>query len=330
MRQAGDRVLARLRRVLSSRWFKLASSAVLLAVLLRETDLQALRSALGRAQLTWVAAALAGYLLSQVISAYRWSLLARPLGFGESFRRFLVYYFSGMYLNLFAPSTVAGDVGRALFLASGRRKRALAMTTVIADRGTGFVALVLVGAAAILLLPQYPLPHAIRVAAWLAPPLVVLGWLWGPRFAVRLLAPENRWRRFVERDLAPYWHDLRLLGVTLVVATLFHLLQIATQLVLAWALHLDAPGPFFLVFVPIVNMLGMLPISFSGIGIREAGYLYFLSQVGIDREAAVALGLLASAVVLASGLAGAPGFVLASQRQAALPKKRERAPRVSD
>lgn len=299
-------------------------------MLLQETDLAALRSALGKARLPWVLAALAGYLVSQVISAYRWSLLARPLGFRESFRRFLVYYFSGMYLNLFAPSTVAGDVGRALFLASGRRKRALAMTTVLADRATGFIALVLVGAAAIILLPQYPLPHVVRVAAWLAPPLTVLGWFWGPRLAVRLLSPENRWRRFVERDLAPYWHDLRLLGLTLVVATFFHLLQIATQISLAWALALDAPGPFFLVFVPIVNMLGMLPVSFSGVGVREAGYWYFLSLVGIDREAAVALGLLASAVVLASGVAGAPGFVLARQRHAALPKKTAGSPGISD
>jgi uncharacterized membrane protein YbhN (UPF0104 family) len=302
----------RLRKVTSSRWFKLASSVVLLAVLLHETDVAGLSGALHKAQPWWVVASLAGYIFSQVISAYRWSLLARPLGFRESFRRFLVYYFSGMYLNLFAPSTVAGDVGRALFLASGRR-RALAMTTVVADRGTGAVALVLVGAAAIILLPQYPMPHIVRIGAWLAPPLVVAGWLWGPRLAVRLLSPDHRVRRFVEKDLAPYWHDLRLLGLTLVVATFFHLLQIATQVVLAWSLDVEAPNSFFLVFVPIVNLLGMLPVSFSGVGVREAGYWYFLSLVGIHKEAAIALGLLASAVAIASGVAGAPGFVLARQ-----------------
>lgn len=313
-------MVSRLRAAATSRWSKLAISVLLLGLLFRKVDLPGLGEVLAQARVSWVIAALAGYLLSQVISAYRWSMLAHPLGFRDSFQRFLVYYFGGMYLNLFAPSTVAGDVGRALFLASGRR-RALAMTTVLADRGTGAIALVLVGAAAIILLPQYPLPYVVRVGAWLAPPALVLGWLWGPRLAVRLLSPGHRVRRFVERDLAPYWHDRRLLGSTLIVATFFHLLQIFTQVVLSWALSMNAPGSYFLVFVPIVNLLGMLPLSFSGVGVREAGYLYFLSQVGIDHHAAVALGLLGSGVALASGVAGAPGFVLARQHDAA--RKRE-------
>ena len=109
---------------------------------------------------------------------------------------------------------------------------------------------------------------------------------------MRFLAPENRWRHLVERDLAPYWNDYRLLGETSVVACVFHTIQIGTQIFLAWALGLKVPAPFFFIFVPVVNILGMLPVSFSGIGIREGGYWFFLAQLGVDRAAALALGLL--------------------------------------
>jgi len=199
-----------------------------------------------------------------------------------------------MYLNLFAPSTVAGDVGRALFLAGGRR-RTLAMTTVLADRGIGFVALAWVAAAAILLLPNYPSQGALLERGD-RPPGGRVTLALGPLRAVRFLSSHNRWRVMVEQQLAPYWSDYRLLGVSFTLATVFHLVQIGTQILIAWALALHIPWTFFLIFVPIVNIAGMLPISLNGVGVREAGYWYFLSLIGVDRELAIALGLLSSAV----------------------------------
>ncbi len=305
--------MSRLRSLTSSRWFKLGLSVALLALLFSETDLGDVRRVLWAARPAWVLIGFAGYLVSQAMSALRWCMLARPLGFRQPFSRFFVYYFSGMYLNLFAPSTVAGDIGRALFLAGGKR-RTRALVSVVADRGLGFVALVWVGAVSIIFLSQYPVPAPLYWGAWLIPPAMVFGWLWGPLLAVHFLPAGHVWRMFVERDLVPYWHDRRLLALSFGLATLFHLVQIWTQIVLAWALDLHIPWSFFLVFVPIVNLAGMLPISLSGIGVREGGYWYFLSLVGIDREAALALGLLSSAVVLASGLTGAPIFLLAPER----------------
>jgi uncharacterized membrane protein YbhN (UPF0104 family) len=299
-----------LKGIIASVWFKAALSVVLLAVLLRGTDVSELRGAVAHATAGWVLIAFLGYLGSQLISVVRWQMLARPLGFDARFGRYFTCYFSGMYLNLFAPSTVAGDIGRALFLAGGDKRRTLAFTTVIADRGLGFVALTWVGAISILAQPYYPVPALLYYAAWVVPPGTLGAWLFLPPLAVRVLPPANKWRILVERDLAPYWRDWQLLLRTSLVAIAFHLVQIATQVVLAWALQLRVPASFFLVFVPVVNILGMLPISLSGVGIRETGYVLALASIGIDRESAIALGLLSSAVVLASGMAAGIVFLL--------------------
>jgi uncharacterized membrane protein YbhN (UPF0104 family) len=252
---------------------------------------------------------LAGNVFSQVVSAIRWGLLAKPVGFSDSYGRLISYYFSGMYLNLFSPSTVAGDIGRALFLAAGRR-RALAFTTVLADRIIGLAALVLIGALATVLLRGVPLPGFTRWIAAVTPPLMFAGWMMLPRLVRRALPARNRWRRLVEKDLAPYWNDRGLLARTMVVSGFFHLIQIGSQVALARALGLPIDARFFLVFVPIVNILGMLPVSFSGIGVREAGYWYFLTQLGVERESAIALGLLGSVIVLVTGISGLPFFLL--------------------
>src|SRR5262249_582211 len=152
-----------------------------------------------------------------------------------------------------------GDIGRALFLAGGQKRKALAFTTVIADRGLGFIVLSWIGAFAILTQPGYHLPAPLYYGAWIIPPATLIGWCSLPELAVRLLAPGNRWRNLVERDLAPYWKDFRLLGATSIVALVFHTLQILTQVLLAWALDISVPVSFFFIFVPVVNILGMLP-----------------------------------------------------------------------
>jgi len=303
----------------SSTWFKLGLSAVMLAILLIKTDLSELTHAVASAQAGWVIAALLTYLASQVVSATRWAMLARPLGFDEPMGHFFSSYFMGMYMNLFAPSTVAGDIGRALYLAGAQKRKALAFTTVIADRGLGFVVLVWIAALAILTQPGYHLMAPLYYGAWVIPPATLLGWLYVPKLVVRVFAPGNHWRMLVEQDLAPYWNDGRLLSRTSVVAAGFHAMQVFSQVFLAWALGMQVPWPFFFIFVPVVNILGMLPITFSGIGVREIFYRQFLTQVGVDPDLAVALGLLSSAVVLANGVAGGLVFLISKPQAVGTP-----------
>jgi uncharacterized membrane protein YbhN (UPF0104 family) len=285
-------------------WFKAGISAAVLTILFYKVDRHELGSALKEVDPLWLLLALGTYLLSMVISCVRWTMLARPLGFQQPLSHFFGSYFTGMYMNLFGVSTVAGDIGRALFLAGGPGRRALALTTVLADRGLGFVVLVCIGAVAIILQPQYRMPLPLYWAAWLVPPATLLGWLFGPQLAVRVLPAENRWRRMVEVDLVPYWNDFKLLVSTSLVAAVFHTLQILSQYFLGLGLGLNVPWAYYFIFVPVVNLAGMAPVTFSGIGIREAGYIFFLHRMRVDQHAAMALGLLASAIVLASGLVG--------------------------
>lgn len=303
-----------MKRVFSSFWAKITLSIALLALLLSRLDLAELRVVFTKAQPEWVLAAIGMYLLSQVLSALRWQMLARPLGFTEPFSRFLLYYFNGMFLNLFVPSTVAGDVSRALLLSGVSKRRGLAVTSVIADRGIGFIALVWIAAVAIIVLTAYPLPPVLYWIGIAAPFASAGAWWWGPLLVVRLLPSDNRWRTLVERDLDPYRNDHVLLASSLALATVFHLTQILTQIFAARALNIDTAWPFFFVFVPMVNIAGMLPISLSGVGVREACYWYFLSRVGIEHEPAIAYGLLSSAIVLVCGLTGSPTLLMGLRR----------------
>ena len=62
---------------------------------------------------------------------------------------------------------------------------------------------------------------------------------------------------------------------------------------LALALGLNAPWDIFFAVIPIVNLLYILPISFSGLGTRDATVVLLLGYIGIAAESAIALSLLA-------------------------------------
>jgi hypothetical protein len=80
------------------------------------------------------------------------------------------------------------------------------------------------------------------------------------------------------------------------------------NVVLVWligvALGAEVPLAYYFVFVPMVSLLTLLPVSVNGMGVREGGVVLFLKQVGVDEPTALTLALLWFAVFAVVGLLG--------------------------
>ncbi len=300
---------------------KIGISASLLVYLASSVDLAHLSSQLRSVHLPLLSLAFLGYLLGQVASAYKWRLLAYPLGFYHSQRVFTVYYFAGMYLNLFAPSTLLGDLGRGLLLAGPGGYRSLAINSVVADRASGLAVLLWIGAVTLLVIPSYPIPAPLYYLTLVGAGGIILGWWLLPRVTSSLLPPRSRLRNTVENDLASYWWNYPLLLRVCGLSALFHIFQMGLQYLLAFSLHLSIPLGYFFFFIPLVTILSALPISFSGLGIREGGYVFFLALVGISQEQALAMGLLWTAVVIGSSLVGGLVFLFSPEERLLMTKE---------
>ncbi|HYD49066.1 MAG TPA: lysylphosphatidylglycerol synthase transmembrane domain-containing protein [Terriglobales bacterium] len=312
-----DPIADKPRSIWSSPWLKIALSLGVVALLVNEVNFAELRRILRRADPWWAGLGLLTLLASQVVCVTRWRMLAKPLGLQGSYGAFFGAYFTGLFFNLFGPSTVAGDIARTLFLAGTEQRRSLALVSVLAERGIGLITLVWIATIALVLQPQLPLPWFIRYGALTVAPLTILAWFWLPQLAVTLFPHSERLQRFVTVDLLPYRRDWRLLLRANLASLAFHLLNIGSQVPLVKALGLDVSFGYVFLFVPIVNLVSMVPISFNGIGIREAGYWYFLSRVGVHKSSAVALGILSSATVLITGLFGGLVYLIWQHRKKA-------------
>src|SRR5262249_53708071 len=87
-----------------------------LAFLLWRYDARPVFRILRREQPSYFAATVALFVAGQVMSAYRWQLLAAILNIRSRFSEFLAYYFVGLFTNLFVPGLVGGDAARAFYL----------------------------------------------------------------------------------------------------------------------------------------------------------------------------------------------------------------------
>lgn len=271
-----------------------------------------------------VAVALAIYLLGQAVSACKWSLIGRAVGFDAGVLQYVRFYFIGMFFNLFGPSTLGGDLARGLALGAGGR-RAVAINSVVFDRASGLTLLMALGAVALLVFPTHGLPRPLVVSMMVAGIVLLAGWWMCPRL-VRLLPPGHRIRQHVERDLAPFWRDRGLLGRVAATSVVFHLSQVVVQWVLARAAGAVVPFGYCLLYHPLISVISALPISIGGFGVREGGYLYFLGRIGVDRSVAVTIGLLWFTLTLLGGLVGGVVFALAGTRLELIPPPVESPP----
>ncbi len=280
------------------------------AFLLAHYDARPILKILSHEGAAWFAAALALYIAGQVMSSWRWMLLAYALKLSGAWRDFVRFYFIGMFTNTFVPGLVGGDAARAFYLGKRYEKMGAAIAATLADRFYGLLALFWLAAFAVIVLGGNMMPPsvtrptvivgAIAFAGFLASPLVA-------RVVEFLPHPIRRWGEIV----LPY---LREPQTTLVPILLSFVLQVTLaicQWLLARGLGLGAPLTLFIVVVPIANVFASLPITLNGLGVRETAYLFLFGLAGIRHEDAIALGLLWFAATTLGGLTGAVAFVTA-------------------
>ena len=230
-------------------FLRVAGTAGLVGYVLTRVSPGDLLATLRRVQPGTLAAAVLLYLLGQGLSAVRWSILGRAVGLDRPLADYVRFYAIGMFFNLFGPSTLGGDAVRVMYLGRGRR-RMLAAGSVLFDRMSGLA--VLVALAAVVQLVYHPrLPRALYSSVTSVGLLLVVGWVAAP-WLVRVLPREQRIRRLMADELAPFWRDGTLLALTAVLSLVFHLSQVAVQYLLGLAIGVTLPFWYCLVFHPLV------------------------------------------------------------------------------
>jgi len=275
----------------------------------------------------WLGGALALTLLGVVLSALRWAAVLDALGLHAPFRRLLSLYFAGQFMGNVLPSTIGGDALRVSRLSKDTGDGPTVFASVVLERLTGWLVLPVITLVGLLVNPGLrDLGRASKLAGGVALAtlvlLVVVLVLTGRqgRGLEGRLEQHDGWRRFTAATRYGIQHLVREPGPTArIVATGFayQLILIGSALMAARALNLPSgAGPTaLLAFVPAVLTAQVLPISISGLGVREGLFVLFLQPLGVPRSQAIALGLLLYLLNLVVSLVGAPAFAVGHSKR---------------
>ncbi len=300
---------------------RIGLSGLLLGVLFSRMNIEELSSAIKTMRWDgWLLAA--GLLLiSQIASGLRWAGLARAVGFQHSRLEFLRLYFSGTFFSLCLPSSIGGDVLKAYWLASNIKGRLLAGCTVLADRLSGLAAIALIGSAAFLY-ANYELStwqfvglcvglmSAFLIVSRLTMQLIKR--LTSSLPTVNELTDNNPARPFVNR-LLPYCHHPAVVWRAVAWSLLVQGLNVLSVAAIGYSLGLRVPFEAYAISVPLVALLTVVPVSLSGLGVREGGMAWMLAGYGVDETYGVAIGLLWFAATAATGLLGGVVYLVSKR-----------------
>jgi len=256
-----------------------------------------------------------------LVKTTKWQVFLKTAGVHLGYWKLFRYYLISCFFNVFLPSSVGGDFKRMIDVTLETPKRAAAIGSILADRGTGLYCLMVyclfvalfrwekiggswISGTITLLTGGITLgaPIAVCVIGRIGPKMA--GWgKWSEKFArvLQSLALQVR-------------HPVGL-AVGLSLSLLLLLLSNVAVWCLAQALSIPASWEAIFVSVPIVFALASLPVTINGIGIREGGFIYFLGLYGVAPESAVAISLGILALLIALGLLGGILFVAIPARK---------------
>lgn len=299
---------------------RIAVSAAALYFVLRSTDLAAFWERVKGMNLAWLILALVVFSTTQVIAVWRWNRLLRAQHIDVEKRRLTESIWVSLFFNNFLPSNIGGDVVRIADTAAAAGSKTLATTVILVDRVLGLSALVLVaaGAAFAASIAGVPIPGArwlwlaAAIGAGAAIPVIAI-----PDFVGHLLRPVRALNRPWVTERAQRLEDavLRFRKAPGALAGAFGGAMVVQITIVAFYLltaqGLSVPLPLLLgaVLIPVSLAVQMAPISINGFGVREAVFAFFFRRFGLPAEAAVALSLVSTGMVMGLSLVGGLMFV---------------------
>lgn len=300
---------------------QLLVSAALIGVLLWQIDVSRTADLVVSSEPAWLAGALALYLGSTWLLAWRWKILLASKGIREPLAWLTKLYFVGSAAGQVLPTSIGGDAVRIVEHARRRPNArgevagAVLMERVLGAAGT----LVLVAVGLAVAAGRY---SDIGLFIWIEAISIVFVGLG------LLLVFSRRSRILLETRIFPLGRRVRIervlnsvyaalhgyrdqpaaVAAVLVITIVGQLSRILGIWMCGEAVGVDLSPLAYIVLGPLLFLVMLIPFTINGLGAREAFFVAFLSRFGIDADPAFAIGFLFYAVSIAAALPG--GIIL--------------------
>lgn len=285
---------------------KLLGTVVLLWAVFRVVDGRQVAATLVAADRMFLVLALLFQLASTLTAAIRWSMVMTGLDFHEAVRFYIRSYFKGSFFNQALPGSIGGDAVKMLEISRRGYPKSDSFFGIAIDRLLGIVGLFLLNLTATLLAPGlFP--------AWLTQLIIALSVAGLTGFTVLLLLrqtlqpsrlPGSRMLFGLSGRLKRLLRRKRTAGGQLFLSVAVHVFSVLAIFFLARAVGLSYSPLLFMVAVPPVLLLTILPISLAGWGVREGAMVGIFLLVGAAKASILSVSILYGLLLIVASLPG--------------------------
>ena len=294
---------------------RISISLVLLIFLFRQVDPGSLLAVIKKADKLLLYLAFLITFFIYFFCFLRWKMLLETLGINLPKKRLISAFSGGIFFNMFLPSTVGGDFVRSADIGYHSKKTSTVVATVLLDRLSGFTGMIVVALIALISGAQSIKDQKIISSIWLLAVLLLLVILvifndFVHGFFSRLFYSQHPGRiRGGLQSALKEMHGFKQ-HKSVIVKNL--LLSIAVQVIgpiityiIAVSLRLEVNLIYFFLFIPIVSVVTLLPISIGGLGVRDYVTILLFTSIGISKHFAFAFSLLGFFfLILYAGIGG--------------------------
>ena len=244
------------------------------------------------------------------VQSFRWWMLMRSRGIYVGYLKVLRVWMVGCFMNFCMPGTTGGDLLKAFYAAKGANHKGMGVLTVVVDRALGLIGLLCVaGFLGLWHLDILMVRWAVVTVGFILFCLIlgsmiyfsrgfrksdVFGWLRGFGFIKKL-----------DRGVIAYRHHRIALFGGFCLSLIIQLMLAFMGAISGKALGVDLEIGLVMSAVPLMMMMGAVPLTYQGFGVMEAvGIALLCFEGGATRNEVIGMLLLMRIYAVVYGLIG--------------------------
>lgn len=300
------------------RWVKTAFQLLgiaLFVLILSRVDLAETARAYRNFEPIHIAYAVSIMLVFILVKSIRWKRIVKMQEVDVPLTRAFRVYASALYLGVITPGRL-GDFAKSLYLINSGMEAGKAIFSSLLDRLLDIIFLVVIGYASLLFFRGIFANQLVTSSLLLGiVVLIAVAVFWRRDLLMSLTkgfirsAVPARFRTSLSRVAAGTFNEFGLLRSG-------RIFEIVLFTIAAWVLHygfffltakvleLEMSVPILVASISAAVFTSLLPVSFLGLGTRDAVLIVIFSRIGLSREAAVSFSFAFVIVYLIIGLLG--------------------------